>query len=398
MRPARLILRSLAYYRKVHFASVLGLAAATTVTTGALVIADSVKSTVKQRALGRLGKVRHALVSPRFIQASRQANATPAVILRGSVLADNSVAYAIDVQVIGIDEWFGKTFGAPMRVPADAECALNLPLARELGVKQGDGILLSVPLPADAPVSSLFGRKKPSDLRATLRLTVVTVLPDQGIGDFSLDPSPRPRRNAFVNLEWLSRQLGTPGACNALLASSPEAPSLNLSAKDCGLQVQGPMVHYDRLAFPQEILEEILQSNPQAETGSVYLVTQIAGDNGRSSSYAVVGSRSSLALKDHEVVLTRWVAEDIGARVGARVVLEWLEAQANGGYRERRMECRVKLVLQERDIEEVWTPRFKGMTNATTLDNWDPPFPFDPSRITERDEDFWKLYRAAPKA
>jgi len=43
-------------------------------------------------------------------------------------------------------------------------------------------------------------------------------------------------------------------------------------------------------------------------------------------------------------------------------------------------------------------PDFEGITDAAHVDDWDPPFPVDLSRITDRDEEYWDKYRATPKA
>ena len=44
------------------------------------------------------------------------------------------------------------------------------------------------------------------------------------------------------------------------------------------------------------------------------------------------------------------------------------------------------------------TPEFPGISDRTTVADWDPSFPVDLKRITQRDEDYWRDYKAAPKA
>ena len=43
-------------------------------------------------------------------------------------------------------------------------------------------------------------------------------------------------------------------------------------------------------------------------------------------------------------------------------------------------------------------PEYPGITGASTLADWDPPFPLDLSRVRPRDEQYWKDHRATPKA
>lgn len=401
MTPRRLIFKSLCYYWKPYLAAVLGLAVSTAVVTGALIIADSVKSTIRQNALSRLGSIRLALSAPRLIPISRESNATPAILLNGSTMTDESVASVTDVTVVGIDSWFGKSFGSPMVLPGDGQCVLNQRLADELSVKEGQDILVSVPLQSQAPISSLFGRRGISEQRSLLRVSVAKILPDKGIGSFSLDPSSRPRRNVFLNLSWLNRQLGAPSTCNVFLVSDPDATrpiSVKLRAEDCGLKASGDLLHFDLLVFQPDVLAAIVKDNPMADVGAVYLASRIEGSSRKSSSYSVVGSRSSFGLQKDEAVLTQWLAEDIGASAGSSIIIEWMESQPNGNYLTRSAKCKVKSVLPNTSIDDSWTPEFKGITNATTLDKWDPPFPFDSKRVTARDEGFWDRYKAAPKA
>src|SRR5262249_34983743 len=39
-----------------------------------------------------------------------------------------------------------------------------------------------------------------------------------------------------------------------------------------------------------------------------------------------------------------------------------------------------------------------GITDSENLHDWDPPFPMDLGRIRPTDEQYWKQYRATPKA
>ena len=43
------------------------------------------------------------------------------------------------------------------------------------------------------------------------------------------------------------------------------------------------------------------------------------------------------------------------------------------------------------------TPAYKGLTDADTVADWNPPegFDFDKSLVTPADEEYWKLHKAA---
>ena len=43
-------------------------------------------------------------------------------------------------------------------------------------------------------------------------------------------------------------------------------------------------------------------------------------------------------------------------------------------------------------------PQYKGVTDAKSLADWDPPFPIDLKLIRDKDESYWKKFRTTPKA
>src|SRR5690606_34651964 len=55
--------RSLRYYLRSHLGTIAGAAIATAVLTGALLVGDSVRESLRRMALSRLGSIDHALVS-----------------------------------------------------------------------------------------------------------------------------------------------------------------------------------------------------------------------------------------------------------------------------------------------------------------------------------------------
>ena len=70
MTKLRLILRNLVYFRWANLAVAVGMAVATAVLTGALMVGDSVRGSLRALAVQRLGPVDHALVATRFFEQS----------------------------------------------------------------------------------------------------------------------------------------------------------------------------------------------------------------------------------------------------------------------------------------------------------------------------------------
>src|SRR5688500_2569236 len=107
-----LILRNLVYFRAANFAVVLGMVVATAVLTGALMVGDSVRGSLRALAVQRLGPVDHVLISPRFFDetlASRlhaglgeRYELAPAVLVRGGVSNSDGAARTGGVQIAAV--------------------------------------------------------------------------------------------------------------------------------------------------------------------------------------------------------------------------------------------------------------------------------------------------------
>ena len=59
MNSSRLVWRSLVHHLRMHGAVALGVAAATAVLTGALLVGDSVRGSLRSLTLDRLGRIDH---------------------------------------------------------------------------------------------------------------------------------------------------------------------------------------------------------------------------------------------------------------------------------------------------------------------------------------------------
>ena len=70
MTSPRFILASLRHYRRIHLAVALGVAVATAVLTGALLVGDSVRGSLRDLTLQRLGRIDAVLVAPHFFRAA----------------------------------------------------------------------------------------------------------------------------------------------------------------------------------------------------------------------------------------------------------------------------------------------------------------------------------------
>src|SRR5688572_3978670 len=193
----RLLLRNLRYFRAANLAVVAGVAVATAVLTGALLVGDSVRGSLRELALQRLGPVDHALVAPRFFDESlakrlsaQQFSVVPAVLVRGGA-SDAPGRYStggVQVMAVGGD-W----------VPVQpGQCVINGALAESLGMSAaGAEVLLHLPTPGDVPRDATLAQRSVDEIASRPHVRVAAVATEPGLASmFTLDGGQRLPRNA----------------------------------------------------------------------------------------------------------------------------------------------------------------------------------------------------------
>jgi putative ABC transport system permease protein len=236
----RFVVRSLFYYWRMNLAVGAGVIAATAVLTGALLVGDSVRGSLRQLTLERLGEIDELLLTDRFFRAElvEELEATPAfserfVSAQGAILLPAAtierhgerVARSGQVFVIGAapEFWDLATTGPrPTAHPGEDEVVLNAPLAEELGASVGDVVALRLPDSSQIPADSTLGRKT-ERVRSLPRLRVSEILPASGLGRFGLRPNQGLPRNAYVSRALLEDVLEEPGRLNAILVAAKSA-------------------------------------------------------------------------------------------------------------------------------------------------------------------------------
>lgn len=232
LRLSRLYRRSLVYHWPSHLATVLGVAAAATILSGALMVGDSMRGSLDELAIGRLGRVDYALTAQRFFReelaleltesaelSSCGSQACPIMLLRGSVHHAARGSRVNKINILGVDHRYwtlDDTFKADTEFSTSGRSiVLNEPLARELDVKPGDDVLVRLENKRDIPVETLLGRRE-GTVRS-LRLTVRKIISAEGLGGFSLNPTQYHPFNAYIPLATLQRALKQPHRANTIL-------------------------------------------------------------------------------------------------------------------------------------------------------------------------------------
>src|SRR5262245_16394141 len=236
MQTSTLLRRSLFYFWRTNLAVVAGVALAVGVLAGALMVGDSVRASLRDLFLSRIGKTdlvissatlfRELLASDLKSDASFNRSfkdACPMLVLKATVTHEASKRRASGIQVYGVDDRFWSFHDAQPVELTDPEIIPSSDLARELGSRAGDAILLRVEKPSAIPADSLQGRK--DDLGKTIRYSALEPLPDAEMGQFSISPSQGPLRAVFVSLKRLQKDLNQLDRINTILFSGGTSAS-----------------------------------------------------------------------------------------------------------------------------------------------------------------------------
>ncbi len=335
--------RSLIYFWQIHLAVLLGAAVATATLTGALLVGDSVRGSLRDLTVERLGQIDDALVSDRFFReelatdlsnepkpALEQSegvkqqfrDVAPAILLRGAAINANTKSRASRIQIHGIDQRFTALFDHPpdngtaslseldgaMEQSPFPPIVINESLNRELNAEIGAPILISFEKRSDIHRESLLGSRDASDVVQTLRLTLTHIIPDRGIGRFGLRPHQNFPPNAYVALSVLQKALGQRGQVNALFVSKVDlhpdliavSPLQNILRQVLKLEDLGLVFRQNGSYFSLESRELVLKPSiveiaetvaTQLNAPSLPVLTYLANTitaNGRTIPYSTI--------------------------------------------------------------------------------------------------------------
>ncbi len=467
MKTSKLVTRNLTHYWRTNLAVVLGVATAVAVLAGALLVGDSVRASLRDLVVQRLGETDQVITSNGFfreqladdIQSHQQfaaggfAATCPLIALEGTVTHESSRRVASAIRVYGVDEKFWKFHHLEgHEPPRNREVVVNEPLARELGARPGDSLVVRIQKPSDIPVESLHSKKE--DLGSTLRLTVREIPAADALGEFSIQPQQSAVRAVFVPLKLLQDEIDQPAKVNLILlsktsrsetASVADTANMELlggilrertSLEDFGIELRilntPPSLSVESSAgFVPDLWAEKVQAAAQsAHTGAwpflSYLVNGIRRDDGREIPYSIVTGldTKTLELMQHNelghragcdasapagnvpatanlppIILNEWAGSDLQAKLGDPVTLDYYLWLDEGKLVTRSAQFRVACIIPMEGVaaDRDLVPDYPGITESETFADWDPPFPIDLKRIRPQDEDYWKKYRTTPK-
>jgi putative ABC transport system permease protein len=422
-----LIRRNLRFHARAHFGTALGAIVGSAVLIGALIIGDSVRGSLRDMALDRIGDVDFALASDdRFFQsdlANRVAGpldvtALPVLQLAGTAARADGTARANAVQLLGVTERFWELGRSPAPWPSlePNEVALNQRLAQHLDAAVGDTILVRFARPSALSREAAISPQ--DDASLALRLTVRAIPTDDQMGRFSLRASQIPPFNAFVGIDWLQELINLEHHANLLLVANAQAHSLNTlnaTLRD-HWQLADAELEFRRLPgrdtlelrtrrvfLDPPVADAALGLTADAQGVLTYFVNELSA-NDRSTPYSMVTATAPPlvppGLDDDHILVNDWLANDLQLSPGDELELTYFILDLGRTLQEQSAPFRVHSIvpLDGKAADPELMPQFPGVDKAESTRDWDPTLPVDLSRIRSQDDQYWTDHRGTPKA
>lgn len=435
-----LLLRNLTFHWRGNLAVLLGTIVGAAVLSGALLVGDSLRGSLRERTEKQLNGVNNVLIGSRFIRETipgldeieRNDNTStliPAIVLQAAVTSDKSEKPG-RIGKANIYATRGWPTNDQVLAGSEAKAILSPIVAKNLGVSTGDRIRINVQKVSAIPRSSVLGRRKTQDATRTMTVTVEKILSEADSASlFSLNPSPQAPLNIYLPLGYVQSALDQPGRVNAFFhigkmtnAQLNHAATELIGLEDWGLSVE---VHgkdeneYLSVESKQLLLEpSVVESVKEAAIASdlrfaptlVYLINRMTAANGPtppvSISGLLTGASSRLGeipysivaaldptlpaplgpfmtdpsrpLGDDEIVLVDWSTPTLlGAEVGKPIALTYFKPEIEGRIDEATATFRLRELVP--------------LSGAVDDRNLTPPFPgiTDRKSLTSGGVDGW---------
>jgi ABC-type lipoprotein release transport system permease subunit len=448
MHVSRLIWRNLSYYWRTNLAVIAGIATAVAVLSGALLVGQSVRNSLRDLLFQRIGAAGYVVSADRFFRedlASElsqtagtgiSASGCPIIFVQGVVVHEETGLRALNVNVYGVDERFWRFQDvAGQKAPIGRSALIGTALAQKLGARAGDGLLLRIETQQGIPRESLYGRRE--NVGRTVRLVCGEILSAEKLGEFALRPSQGSVYSIFVPMQRLQEDLAQPSRANTILLDSnfrgDELEKIHdllkkrFDLEDLGVRLRplpsrsGIAVESTRTILDESAARAAFAAAANAGLKASGVFTYLANSiraGGREIPYSVItaadlqqGAMTSVRCiqgfpfpsgsvdADDAIWLNDQAWRDLGIAIGESVEVDYYLWQEEGRLVTRTARFRLAGVVSiGGDVDAALAPDFPGITKARSMRAWDPPFPLDLRRIRPQDEEYWNRYRTTPKA
>ena len=425
MQSKRFILKSLRFFRKQHLAILLATFVSAAVLTGALIVGDSVKMSLKQNVENRLGETQFALsCGDRFVRTelgyeigkSLQTNTSSVLFLNGICINPEADKRINRTQILGVDDHFWKLSGNPGFHIQAGEAVVSEEVASELDLGIGSNLLLRIQntevIPLNAPFTS------DEDPSLALRLKVIGLASKEQLCGFSLKNQQETAFNVFVNRDFLADKMELSGLSNLVLIAGNEDLQIenvhenfrsHFQLKDAALHLKDLEelneieLTSDRIFIEHQISGKLEKLSLKSKKVLTYFVNSLETDQA-STPYSFVTAASDdfieSKLTENEIIINSWLADDLGVKVGDSLSMKYFIIGPLRSLSEDSSTFIVKeiLPLGHAPFLADLMPDFPGLSTAGNCSEWDAGIPIDLKKIRDKDEQYWDDYKGTPKA
>ena len=414
----KLILKSAWFYRKLNLTIILGIALSTAILVGALIIGDSVKYSLQQITVQRLGKTSQVITAGERLfgqqlttELAEKTGTETAALLRanGFGVIDGGDLRINQLAVWGVDATIGNFASYPELFQLqNNEVAINENLALLSGLKVGDEFLLRLNKLNTFPANTPFVSEK--EATVSFRVSVARILNPDELGNFNLQNIQSAPRNVFLNLQWLNEQMGLQQKANVLLVAEGISGAeliqeLQKSWKldDLNLEIrENSELNYTELISDRVFVEPAVEQFCLKQlSGSQAIFSYFINEftlNGKQTPYSFVSTDPKLS--GNEMTASNWLADDLSVKMNDTVRLSYFEV---GPLRRLMLKDTSFVITQIYELEGEKAdvnrmPVIPGLSDAGNCRDWKTGVPVDLKKIRPVDEDYWKVHKGTPKA
>jgi len=423
MNLFKLLLRNLRYYRKEHVMLLAGMILSTAILTSALIIGDSVKFSLNDIVVKRLGTTQQIIqTNERFFPASFSkklgneihARTAPVLLLRGMATSESGESRVPNIQVCGVDSNFWEIGGCKMPELKENEVIINNKLAEKLNLKIGSEFSIRVEKVSFITGNAPFVPDENNSI--ALRMTVKAIANEKSFGNFNLQTSQITPYSIFFSLPRLSGENFEGSFANLMLISenNKTVDEINSAIKKCWsldvinlkfrtISKQNKIELSSERVFIENSILDILQKNKlKPEPQFTYLVNYFRAKD-KYTPYSFVSALSTypgIKLRKNEIIINAWLAEDLGLHLNDTIRLQYFTLQSFRKLKEQNTSFIVKNIVGINGFaaDNTLMPAFKGLANVDKCSDWEAGIPIDFSKIRPKDEAWWKNHRGTPKA
>ena len=422
MNSFRYAIRSFFHFWKLNLTIIFGVALSTAILLGAFVIGDTVSYSLKQIALERLGNTDWVITGGERLFREKLADdlstenriTSPMLFSHGMAVLNGGQARANQLQVWGVASNFDAFAGTDSLFSLKAnEAIINQQLATVLGVKVGEELMLRVnklsAFPANTPFVSA------DENTVSFLVKIKAIVSAEQTGNFNLQNIQSSPKNIFVSLDWLNRQMQLDGKANVILVHAEMLDRKTLQADvskhwqlgDLNMHIrENKELNYSELISDRVFLSPVVADKLQKSvSGSYSVFTYFVNDfrlKDRMTPYSFVTGLpdEKATIADHDLILNRWLADDLKASVGDSLQLTYFEVGPLRQLKEKSAWFQVSKIVE---MEGQWAdvnlmPDIPGLSDAGHCSDWETGVPIKLTEIRPKDEEYWNKFKGTPKA